>query len=293
MDIFSSFQKKSYADLRVVITGALGGVGYELVRTCLLAGDTVIAIDWKEEPPAYVKNAKLRYYKGNVGDSKRIRQIVQEILRDVELGGLVDVIVNTAVVCDLKPLMELDEQTMGDAFQVNVLGSWRMTKEFLPLLKKSRCPCILNIGSDSSFLHPAPFTYPYLGTKIAVSTLTRTMRMELACENIEVVFCNTGSIQTSLYDKVLENYAKCEPTSVYKKATSLAREVMSRFLPLWKPCSADFAAETIYHCIHKGRRPSNLYINRNPITRLLWIIPQWLHDEFLASLGAALTRFEY
>eukprot|EP00397_Hematodinium_sp_SG-2012_P021449 GEMP01022158.1.p1 GENE.GEMP01022158.1~~GEMP01022158.1.p1 ORF type:complete len:270 (+),score=51.58 GEMP01022158.1:316-1125(+) len=267
MNIFLS-RKKPYGSLTVLITGANGAVGWQLVCRCLLSGDMVIALDSHERPIEPAK--KLLYYQADMSDAKRLDDIVELVA--VSVGGIVDVIINLAAVCDTEsfgcppvPLMELEDRVMTEAFHVNVLGPWRASKAFLPLLKRSRCPAVLNVSIESVMKQPGFCCYPYAGTKMALDTLTRSMRMELSGVGIDVVCCTPPTRESVVYRFAQYN----TPHLIWRIITLLLR---------WSPCAAADAAKDMYDCIHSQSRPTVLDISQNPFMRFLNLILPWLPE---------------
>eukprot|EP00397_Hematodinium_sp_SG-2012_P046872 GEMP01053104.1.p1 GENE.GEMP01053104.1~~GEMP01053104.1.p1 ORF type:complete len:280 (+),score=50.80 GEMP01053104.1:132-971(+) len=265
-------RKKGHRSLTVLITGANGTIGWKLVRRCLLSGDTVIALDRHSGPaePA----SKLLYYQADVSDAKRLDDIVDLVA--IAVKGILDVIINLAAVCERRPLMECEDRAMVDAFQINVLAPWRVTKAFLPLLKKSRDPVVVNFSAEGGVMHPGLCSYPYLGSKIALDTLTRAMRLELSYLNIAVVSCIPP-----MRDVVVHNDTQCTGTSPYHVAAKFAQGILTALLT-WRLRSVDVAG-IIFECIHSLKRPARLHTSRNPFTRLFGLIPTWLHDTLVRA----------
>jgi NAD(P)-dependent dehydrogenase (short-subunit alcohol dehydrogenase family) len=108
-------------------------------------------------------------------------------------------LINNAGISLQGPLAYLPEKEMQHQFEVNVLGVWRVTKAFWPLLfqnkEQSPAPVILNISSVSARF-TSPFLGPYSASKRALEGLTDALRREASIFGLRVVFCaaRTGSV---------------------------------------------------------------------------------------------------
>ncbi|WP_265457025.1 SDR family NAD(P)-dependent oxidoreductase [Enterococcus sp. HY326] len=125
----------------------------------------------------------------------------QEVLRaskkvEAQYGKL-DVLINNAVLFGGSQAAELqDLAEMKLLFETNVLGPWNVTQKFLPLLRKSAEPRIVNVSSGAGSFEDPQYGLltgmegiPVSGyglTKLALNGLTIKMARELAKDNIIV-----------------------------------------------------------------------------------------------------------
>lgn len=132
---------------------------------------------------------------------ENIRQYV------TEKYGSIDVIVNNAVAgFDFAATtIETEIETIRIAFETNVIGPWRVSNAFLPLLQKSTQPRIVNVSSEaSSFgseggLH-SPYTLgilsAYSASKSALNAYTIKLAQSLKDTNILVNAVDPGFTAT-------------------------------------------------------------------------------------------------
>ena len=122
---------------------------------------------------------------------------IESFARSVEAEtGHVDVLVNNAGLArGLGTLWETDDQDWVEMLETNVLGLLRVTKAFVPMLRRAPHGHIVNLGSIASFE-----TYRggagYTATKHAVRAITRTLRVELNGEPIRVSEVSPGMVET-------------------------------------------------------------------------------------------------
>jgi NADP-dependent 3-hydroxy acid dehydrogenase YdfG len=104
--------------------------------------------------------------------------------------------VNNAGVALGLPRIENDkDEDIEVVWSTNVLGLLRMTRLCLPLIRRSDCGHIINIGSTAGYE-----TYvggsAYTASKHAVAAITRTLRLELLGEQIRVTEIDPGIVKT-------------------------------------------------------------------------------------------------
>jgi len=145
---------------------------------------------------------------------------------------------------------------------VNVLGLLDVTRAFLPIIRRSPSPRIINVGSIAGFFTP-PFYGVYGATKHAVEALSDSLRRELAPMGVSVSLLEPGSIDTPIEAKMLEQLGRhAEPTygdrigkfSSFLQAL-LANEVTRKLA--FSPTSATTAS--IVHAL-EAKRPKTRYL---------------------------------
>lgn len=162
------------------ITGANKSLGYETARRLLEAGHTVLIGARDPELGRTAADALgARFVQIDVTDDASVAAAVADVAAH---EGSIDVLVNNAGIPG--PFLPAEELTVADAaavFGVNVLGIVRTTHAFLPLLRQSDNPVIVNVtsglGSFDATHDPeriestvvAPF---YTSSKSAVTMLT-------------------------------------------------------------------------------------------------------------------------
>jgi NAD(P)-dependent dehydrogenase (short-subunit alcohol dehydrogenase family) len=162
------------------ITGANKSLGYETARRLIEAGHTVLlgARD-NERGRAAADALGARFVQIDVTDDASVAAAAADV---AAREGRVDVLINNAGV--LGPHVPADELTAADAsavFDVNVVGIVRVTHAFLPLLRKSSNPVIVNVSSgmgsfalthDAQRAEGRNLAPLYTASKAAVTMLT-------------------------------------------------------------------------------------------------------------------------
>ncbi|MGC0336881.1 SDR family NAD(P)-dependent oxidoreductase [Streptomyces sp. SLBN-8D4] len=162
------------------ITGANKSLGYETARRLIEAGHTVLVGARDDERGKAAADALgARFVRIDVTDDASVAAAAADVA--AREGGI-DVLINNAGV--LGPHLPADQLTAADAsavFDVNVVGIVRVTHAFLPLLRKSAHPVIVNVSSgmgsfelthDASRAEGRALAPLYTASKAAVTMLT-------------------------------------------------------------------------------------------------------------------------
>lgn len=128
-----------------LITGSNKGVGYETARRLIGTGHTVwMAARDETRGKQAADELGGRFVRLDVTDDAS----VAEAARTVTDAGGIDVLINNAGIAG--PMVPAEELTAADAAHVyatNVVSIVRTTKAFLPILRTSSAPTIVNVTS--------------------------------------------------------------------------------------------------------------------------------------------------
>lgn len=171
----------------ILVTGANKGLGFETARRLVEAGHTVyVGSRDPERGRAAAERIGARPLLLNVTDDASVAAAVKTVEADGDGSGL-DVLVNNAGVerraadGHVIGAEEVTADMMRDTFETNVFGVVRVTHAFLPLLRRSAAPVVVNVSSGLASLtlvtqegHPA-HAYPgvaYPASKTALNMVT-------------------------------------------------------------------------------------------------------------------------
>ncbi|MFD5629626.1 MULTISPECIES: SDR family NAD(P)-dependent oxidoreductase [unclassified Streptomyces] len=186
------------------ITGANKGLGHETARRLVALGHTVIlgARD-PERGAAAAEALGARFVRIDVTDDASVAAAAADV---AEHEGGIDVLINNAGVHG--PHGDPDELTGTDAlgvFDVNVFGVVRTTTAFLPLLRRSPNPVIINVSSgmgslaithDPARIESSVIAPLYTASKAALTMLTTQYAKSL--KDIRVNAADPGYTATDL-----------------------------------------------------------------------------------------------
>ncbi|MBI2586576.1 MAG: glucose 1-dehydrogenase [Rhodospirillales bacterium] len=184
-------------DKVAIVTGAGSGFGEGIARTFAAAGAKVLVADIDEKNGRRVAGAiaGARFQKVDVAVGKQVKAMVKAATD--AFGGL-DILVNNAGIAQRRmPMLEVPEDAFDRLYAVNVKSIYLTAVHAVPHLKARGRGVIINIASTAAGRPRKGLTW-YNGTKGAVVTLTRSMAVELAPDNIRVVAINPVLGETGL-----------------------------------------------------------------------------------------------
>lgn len=183
-----------------VVTGAAGRIGRSLAEKLCAEGVAValadLAADKAETVAATLreKGGNARAYALDVQASESVKAMAEQVLADF---GRVDILVNNAGVWLPSLLSETSEEQWLRMIDINLNGTFRVTRAFLPSMLKNGYGRIIQLGSIAGEVG-LPCYAGYSAAKAGVIMLTKVMAMELAKKNITVNCVSPGMIGESI-----------------------------------------------------------------------------------------------
>lgn len=174
----------SYAGKIVLITGARRGVGRLLTGHFLAGGARVIGFNRHEDED------ELPGYTALAVDIADPASVAEGFARIRQQFGQVDIVINNAAQLVSQYAMIMPAAAAKTMLEVNILGTFLVSREAAKLMRKPKWGRIINIGSMASSLEPMGDSV-YAASKAAVSTLANVMAREFAAFNVT---CNTLAI---------------------------------------------------------------------------------------------------
>jgi NAD(P)-dependent dehydrogenase (short-subunit alcohol dehydrogenase family) len=185
----------------ILVTGASSGFGLMTARALAKAGHTVYAsmretagrnaprvaeIDsWSKEHGLDLRTVEL-----DVQSEASVEAGVGQVI--AEAGGL-DVVVHNAGHMVFGPAEAFTPEQYVQQFDVNVLGTQRVNRVALPLLRAKRKGTLIWVGSSSTRGGTPPFLAPYFAAKAAMDALAVSYASELARWGIETTIIVPGA----------------------------------------------------------------------------------------------------
>ncbi len=188
---------KNLSNKVAVITGAAGGIGTELTKRFLDEGARVAATDISTEALEKLaaglgRPENLFTVKADISSEESSNFLYEQV---AQKWNAADIVVNNA---GWFPFTGFDQMTYEDwrkVMEINLDGTFLITKSLLPLLKESPAGRIINIASGSYFDPPAGQSH-YVAAKAGVIGLTRALAVELGDLNITVNAITPGLTST-------------------------------------------------------------------------------------------------
>ena len=160
-----------------IVTGSSSGIGEATARRLAAAGAAVVvnssgSVEAGERVAAALPRAV--YVQGSVADEGACRQLVEAAVTSF---GRLDILVNNAGTTALIPHADLDavsDEIFHRILDVNLLGTWYMSRAALPHLRESGSGVIVNVTSLAG-VRATGSSIPYAVSKAAINHLTRLL----------------------------------------------------------------------------------------------------------------------
>lgn len=181
----------------VIITGACGGIGRQLVDQFTMDGYRVIAIDKSEKVFDLENCEKIQFDLFDFAKDELIRKRESGRIFDAIYPGKLKAIINNAAEQVVKPIEEVTFEDWHRTLTVNVIAPFMLIQNFLHLLESSK-GTVVNISSIHARLTKPNFAV-YATSKSALSGLTRLLSVELG-SRIRVNAIEPGAISTQMLE---------------------------------------------------------------------------------------------
>ena len=216
----------------VFVTGAARGIGKEICLVMAKEGyDVSLNYRTKTDDVDELKR-KIESYgvkciivQGDVGDYDECEKMVNET---VEALGTIDVLVNNAGITKDGLLMRMNKEDFTKVIDVNLVGTFNVTRNVIPLMVKQRSGRIINIASVVGIAGNAGQTN-YAASKAGIIGFTKSLAKEVSSRNILINAIAPGFIATdmtkTLSDDVKENISAQIPLKRMGTANDIAKVV--------------------------------------------------------------------
>ncbi len=223
---------------KVFITGASRGIGLGLTKIFLSLGDQVFSACRTPQKNSELLALKQKYpsqlflVSVEVDSDESVKKAAQAVGSQTTQ---IDLLMNNAGISPgpaSAKLEEVDFKNCRDAYETNVLGPMRVTREFLPLLRKSKNPRVVHTTSGLASLSGKSEGgfYAYGVSKAALNMLTRTMAFQFKGEGITVVCLDPGWVKTDMGGPSAPLTVEESSSAIVKTSKALTIEKTSQFI---------------------------------------------------------------
>ena len=188
---------KEFEGKVAIVTGSSSGIGEEIARRLSELGATVVvnsanSVDAGKQVAKSLTTESL-YIQADISD-----QVSGQKLIDMTISkyGKLDILINNAGWTTLVAHHDLDslnDEIFKKTFDVNVFGTWWLTKAAMPHLKKSTDGNVVNITSIAG-VRPVGSSIAYAMTKAALNHMT--ILLAKSCGPVRVNAVAPGLVET-------------------------------------------------------------------------------------------------
>ena len=217
----------------VFVTGGSRGIGKEVALKFAEEGYDVIInyVSEKTDVEALKKEfeekgAETLILKADVSKEVEVQEVIKQA---IEKFGKIDVLVNNAGITRDNLLMRMSEEDFDKVLEINLKGTFIVTKAVTKYMMKKRSGSIINLSSVVGVSGNAG-QCNYSASKAGIIGFTKSVAKELASRNIRANAVAPGFIETDMTNVLPEN----------------VKEEIHNQIPLKRMGSAKEVAELIY-----------------------------------------------
>ena len=205
-----------------LVTGGARGIGRAICEAYAAAGAMVVAADINEDDAR--KTAKAVGGMAVAMDVANMDSISAGIAAiEAEYGGI-DILVNNAGIFNMASIDKITHEDYRQQYDVNVGGTIFTCQAAVPLMKRRGGGTIINFASQAGRRGEGNVTI-YCSTKAAVISITQSLALELASDNIRVNAIAPGVIDTPMWKRVDSQFAVYEHKPLGQKKREVGEAV--------------------------------------------------------------------
>lgn len=203
-----------------VITGGAMGNGLGIAKVFLKYGASIVILDYAKELDSTVANLKSRYpeskimgYQVDIRDVLKVKEAVDSAYNAL---GHIDILVNNAGVARLETFENMSDELRDFQFDINIKGTWNVSKAVVPYLKKNESSSIVNLSSVTGPMVADSGEVAYATTKAALMGFSKALAVELVESNIRSNAILPGYILTPMVEGIGKESNPEDPESVIR-----------------------------------------------------------------------------
>jgi len=204
----------------MIVTGANGGMGKQLVEDSLAEGAIVAGFDLAENAP--ISNDRYFYQRVDLSVEEDVNRAFSEVMMRFDQ---VDALVNLAGIAQsATPLEDVTLEDWERIHKINSTSVFLTCKAASRVMKKAGSGSIVNVASVST-VRPRPGLNAYIASKGAVVSFTEAIAIELAEYGIRANVLHPGPADTAMISQfagVDQNIDEVKE-NVFKKSVPLGR----------------------------------------------------------------------
>jgi 2-keto-3-deoxy-L-fuconate dehydrogenase len=209
---------KEFAGLVAIVTGAGSGIGLEVAKGLTEKGATVFGFDINQGEMGSVAT----FIKCDIADATSVNSAFAEFKK---ASSKLDILINNAGIGSLTTVENETDEIWHKVLNVNVIGTARVSRAAIPLLRASKSAAIVNTASIAG-TDGIPNRAAYSASKGAVLSLTLAMATDHLTDGIRVNAVNPATTDTPWVKKLLDQ----SPDAIAARTALESRQPMGRLV---------------------------------------------------------------
>ena len=209
---------REFEGLVAIVTGAGSGIGLEVAKQLSAYGAKVFGFDVNQGQ----MSPYATFIKCDIADANSVNEAFMEFKK---LSNNLDVLINNAGIGSLTTVEKETDEIWLKVLNINVVGTARVSRMAIPLLRKSKNASIVNTASVAA-IDGIPNRAAYSASKGAVLSLTLAMATDHLVDGIRVNAVNPGTTDTPWVKRLLDQSTDAKAA----KSALEARQPMGRLV---------------------------------------------------------------
>ena len=192
----------NFKNKKILITGATGAIGNELLKKFIFLGGSVFASGTKTEKLDNIKkqHSNVKVKKFDIREHSRIEEFIENVT--LELGGL-DILINNAGINMDNLSLRMKDDEWKKVIDINLTSTFLLSKHAIKKMLKNKYGRIVNITSVVGHTGNLGQTN-YSASKAGVIGMSKSLAIEYAKKNITINCVSPGFIISNMTMNIAE-----------------------------------------------------------------------------------------
>ena len=191
-----------FKNKKILVTGASGGIGNEIVKKFVSLGGNIVGTGTKSEKLDQLKKLypDIKVKKFDIAEHSRIEEFIDDV--SLELGGL-DILINNAGTNNDNLSLRMKEEEWKKVIDINLTSTFLLSKFAIKKMLKNKFGRIVNITSVVG--HTGNLGQSnYSAAKAGIIGMSKSLAIEYAKKNITVNCVSPGFIVSDMTMNIAE-----------------------------------------------------------------------------------------
>tara|TARA_B100001248_G_C27285164_1_gene409706 strand:- start:28 stop:765 length:738 start_codon:yes stop_codon:yes gene_type:complete len=193
------------ANINVILTGATGGIGSEILNKLIKCNANVIATGTNQEKLNKLKEnfPNIIIKKFDISNHISIEGFIDECNKD--FNNKIDVLINNAGITKDNLSIRMKDDEWNKVIEINLTSTFLMSKNTIKKMLKNKNGKIINITSVVA--HTGNLGQSnYAASKAGIVGMSKSLAIEYGKKNIKINCISPGFIKSDMTDKINEDY---------------------------------------------------------------------------------------
>ena len=192
----------SFKNKNILVTGASGGIGNDLVKKYLSLGGNVMGTGTNAEKLDLLKKnyPSVKVKKFDIADHSRIEEFIENVT--LELGGL-DILINNAGTNVDNLSLRMKDEEWKKVIDINLTSTFLLSKHAIKKMLKNKFGRVVNITSVVGHTGNVGQSN-YAASKAGIIGMSKSLAIEYAKKNITVNCVSPGFIVSNMTMNIAE-----------------------------------------------------------------------------------------